>query len=1017
MTHLPDTIGAYRIIGTLGEGGMGTVYEAQQEQPHRLVALKVIRQEFVSPELVRRFSREADVLGRLQHPGIAQIYQAGTFDDGYGARPFFAMELVKGQSLTEYLRAHALDIRHRLELFARICDAVQYAHQQGVIHRDLKPANIMVDATGQPKILDFGVARFTDADVQATRQTDVGEVIGTLQYMSPEQVNADPSNIDTRSDVYSLGVILYEVLSGKLPYDLARKLIYEAVRIIVVDDPARLSSIDRNLGGDVEIIVAKALEKEKARRYGSAEELASDVRRYLNDEPIVARPATAVYQLRKFARRHRALVGGIALAAVALVAGTAVSLWQAVRATAAERVAETRRGEAVAAGRLAERRRALADSALLVADSARADATRQQAAATASAHRATGEAAKARSINEFLQNMLASSDPSNARGKDLSVRDVLDRAAATLRTGDIKRQPEVTAGLESTIGQTYFALGLYDAARPHFDSAYAIRRRTLGPTNLAVGESAHELGILAQGSGDYAQAERRLTEALAIKRATLGPTDDQITESLVTLASVRYVQGKNALAEQLYRKALALTRARHGNGSANVASRLKSLGAFLVYTDRAKQGKPLLEESLAIYRRVYGDTHPLVVDGLVVQSDALERLSQFAAAEAKVREALPIARAVYGKEHPAVANVLSRIGTALNDQHKLSESELLHREALAMRIKLLGEQHPDVQLARVEIGRVLQSQQRFAEADTFFNQALHARRAVLGDSSPAVASSLQELALSARYQGDWAGAVRLNREALPIWRAARIEDGEISSLAELGFALAKQDKNDEAERILTDVLGRQRARYGEGHWAVGNAMEKLASVAYNRGHLSQAESLSVAGLAIRRKVYGERSPQVAVQLPSLAFFREAQNDTAGAILQLREALSILQAISPETDAQVVVTQGMLAIDLCATGATAAGDSLVRSAIAHTKMDSTKVNPNRLLGALGSCLTRERRYADAEPALLQAEAGFRALGPASVRYRKMVVTWLVNLYEQWGKPAEAAAWRGRMDVKQ
>ncbi|MDQ6828903.1 MAG: serine/threonine-protein kinase, partial [Gemmatimonadota bacterium] len=490
----PETIGPYRIIGTLGEGGMGTVYEAEQDQPHRVVALKIIRHDFVSPELIRRFSLESEVLGRLQHPGIAQIYQAGTFEDSHGSRPFFAMELVKGQPLTEYLRSQTLDMRQRLELFARICDAVHYAHQQGVIHRDLKPANIMVDAAGQPKILDFGVARLTDADVQATRQTSVGEVIGTLQYMSPEQVNADPTDIDTRSDVYSLGVILYEVLSGRLPYDLARKLIYEAARIILIDDPARLSSIDRNFKGDVEIIVAKALEKEKRRRYGSAEELASDVRRFLNDEPIVARPATAMYQIRKFAKRHRALVGGIALAALALVAGTAVSLWQAVRATAAERVAETRRGEAVAAGALAERRREQADSALRVADSARADALREQAAAKTSAQRATGEAAKASAVNDFLQNMLASSDPANARGKELSVREVLDQAALTVHSGNLKRPPEVTAGVETAIGRTYFGLGLYDKARPHLDSAYAIRRRVLGPSGGGVGESAFDLG-------------------------------------------------------------------------------------------------------------------------------------------------------------------------------------------------------------------------------------------------------------------------------------------------------------------------------------------------------------------------------------------------------------------------------------------------------------------------------------------------------------------------------------------
>ena len=220
----PQSIGRYRIIGTLGEGGMGTVYEAVQDQPQRAVALKVIRPDFVSPEMLRRFALESDILGRLQHPGIAQIYEAGTAQGPYESQSFFAMELVRGQPLNNYTESRGLDVKQRLELFAKICDAVHYAHQQGVIHRDLKPANILVDASGQPKILDFGVARLTNADAQATRQTTVGKVVGTLQYMSPEQVNADPNEVDARSDVYTLGVILYELVSGQLPYNLGKKM-------------------------------------------------------------------------------------------------------------------------------------------------------------------------------------------------------------------------------------------------------------------------------------------------------------------------------------------------------------------------------------------------------------------------------------------------------------------------------------------------------------------------------------------------------------------------------------------------------------------------------------------------------------------------------------------------------------------------------------------------------------------------------------------------------------------------
>jgi eukaryotic-like serine/threonine-protein kinase len=272
-TLVGKRVGTYLITRVIGEGGMGVVYEAEQDQPRRAVALKVLKPGLASPELLRRFELESEVLARLQHPGIAQIYEAGTADSGFGPQPYFAMEFIHGAPLRVYAEAHHLNMRQRLELMARVCDAVEHAHQRGIIHRDLKPGNILVDEAGQPKILDFGVARATDSDAQATKQTDVGQLVGTLAYMSPEQVMADPLALDTRSDVYALGVILYELLAEKLPYMLSNQL-HEAVRAIREEDPTPLSSISRAYRGDVETIVAKALEKDKGRRYASAAALA-----------------------------------------------------------------------------------------------------------------------------------------------------------------------------------------------------------------------------------------------------------------------------------------------------------------------------------------------------------------------------------------------------------------------------------------------------------------------------------------------------------------------------------------------------------------------------------------------------------------------------------------------------------------------------------------------------------------------------------------------------------------------
>jgi eukaryotic-like serine/threonine-protein kinase len=342
----PAVIGRYRVIRRIGEGGMGIVYEAEQERPQRTVALKIIKPGMANPESIRLFEREAQALGRLQHPGIAQIYEAGTADTGFGPQPYLAMELIRGRMPLDYIRERNLNVRDRLELVAKIADAVHHAHQRGLIHRDLKPTNILVDETGQPKVLDFGVARIIDSDAPAaTYLTNMGQIMGTLAYMSPEQVSGDPLEIDTRTDVYALGIILYELLAGRLPYNTAKKL-PEAIQTIKEEEPARLSTLDRAYRGDIDTISAKALEKDKARRYTSAAELAADIRRYLKDEPIVARPPSASYQLQKFARRHKAVVVGIAAVFMVLIAGVVASTWQAARARRAEQAAVSERDRA-----------------------------------------------------------------------------------------------------------------------------------------------------------------------------------------------------------------------------------------------------------------------------------------------------------------------------------------------------------------------------------------------------------------------------------------------------------------------------------------------------------------------------------------------------------------------------------------------------------------------------------------------------------------------------------------------
>ncbi len=351
---LPERIGPYRILSELGRGGMGVVYRAEQESPRREIALKVIGSSLFGADLLSRFEREARVLGWLNHPGIAQIHEAAVAETPDGPRPYLAMELVAGEPLVAFCDARRSSLLERLELLARVCDAVEHAHQKGVIHRDLKPANIIVQPDGQPKVLDFGIARVVDPDLGlSTRHTQAGELIGTLPYMSPEQLGGRPEELDLRSDVYALGVIAFELLTGSLPFDLAGRSLPEATRILQEREPARVSVLRRELRGDVSTIVAKALEKEKQRRYASAGALASDIRRFLSDEPILARPTSGLYHLRKFARRNRGLTTGILLTVAALVTGTVVSLLQARRADRARDFAEEQRAQALRSSRRA----------------------------------------------------------------------------------------------------------------------------------------------------------------------------------------------------------------------------------------------------------------------------------------------------------------------------------------------------------------------------------------------------------------------------------------------------------------------------------------------------------------------------------------------------------------------------------------------------------------------------------------------------------------------------------------
>ncbi|MCA8959761.1 MAG: serine/threonine protein kinase, partial [Planctomycetes bacterium] len=531
---LPETFAGFRVRARIGEGGMGVVYEAEQPSPRRTVALKVIRGDLLTARQRRRFEFEADVLGQLEHPGIARIYAAGT----ESGRPWFAMELVDGRHLTDDAAARRLDLRARVQLFVEVCAAVHHAHLRGVIHRDLKPANILVTSGGQPKILDFGVARSTDGDLKAvTLQTLLGQIVGTIPYMSPEQSTGDSRALDVRSDVYALGVVLFELLTGRLPYDFPERGVAEALEVVRTREAIRPSRCDPELRGDLETILLKCLEKEPDRRYSSASDLAQDLRRFLDDQPIIARPASALYQLQKFARRNRALVAGIvSIVGILTISLIAVSI-ALDRALEANELADVRLDEM----RLARR----------IADAQRGDAEYAR-------ELAVDQASKSDELTQFLlYDMLGAIRPDQGWRPDLPLSSVLDIASegAGERFAD---RPLVEISLRNMLGVCYANLDRGDDAIRELERALELGERELGLFHPDLLATRSNIALIAMRQGDLELARHRFRLLVPLSISQYGAEDPRTRTVLNNWATVCSRLGDEQLAYEIYQYLVSL---------------------------------------------------------------------------------------------------------------------------------------------------------------------------------------------------------------------------------------------------------------------------------------------------------------------------------------------------------------------------------------------------------------------------------------------------------------------------
>ena len=854
-------IGPWRLVGEIGRGGMGVVYLAERAdgQFEQRAALKLLKRGLDTEEILSRFLRERQILARLQHPGIARLFDGGMSEDG---RPYFVMEYVDGRPIVAACDARGLSLDERLRLMGQICDAVQSAHGNLVVHRDLKPSNVLLRADGGIALLDFGIARLLsgpgeDAATTLTR----GPALMTPQYAAPEQVRGEPAT--TATDVYALGLILYELVTGRRPYEVQGADRETSGKVILETEPRPPSRIavtprlPRALAPDLDALVLTALRKEPERRYPTAQALGDDLDRLRRGLPIRAQRDTVGYRLRKFAGRHRAGVAAAALATAGLLAGLGGTLWQA---------------------RIARQ-----------------------------------EARRASAVKDLLLGVFEVSDPSQAQGREITARELLDRGAVRI-DGGLRDEPDLRLEMLGVLSDIYDHLGLGDRARPLVDRSLDLAQSTFGPDDTRTGSALRRQGTLLTGEGKHAEAIPILRRALAIHERVPGPRSEEVARDQEELAAALLPAGEKEEAARLIAEVLETERRLHPGDHAKVATALNNAGLMARQSGRLPEAESLYRESIAMRRRLSGADDPDLCSPLINLSSVLRQDGRVVEAEESAREALRVARRSLGDGHVTTITAMNTLAVMDQNLARYDEAAALHREVLAHWEKTQGRDHPNAVVSINNLASVLKDQGNEAEAEALFREAIERFPKAVGPQHPFNAIAMTHLGAILRDQGRYDEAGHLLQRALALVEGLRGPDHPETAVTavQLGTLEQARGRYDEADRLLRRSLAAREAGLGPDNPATQASRLALASLARDRGAYDEADGLERRALEGFRASAPTGHPDIALAALELGRTALARGRSDEAVPLLREALALRTKVFGDSSWKTAETRMLLA---------------------------------------------------------------------------------------------------------